>query len=137
MRLVAEQLELPAEELEVRLYKLLVYENGGFFLPHRDSEKLDRMLASMIVVLPNRFEGGSRVISFVRESPDAFSLDECQVPRLKSLIPWSRTQFGLVHSQMVSCLAAACQKLESETALQPAPPANWGRPADVPCRCQY
>src|SRR5260370_24245169 len=33
MRPVAEQLGLPAEQLEARLYKLLVYEKGGFFLP--------------------------------------------------------------------------------------------------------
>ena len=62
MRPVAEQLGLPAEQLEARLYKLLVYERGGFFLPHRDSEKHDRMVASMIVVLPNRFEGGTLVV---------------------------------------------------------------------------
>jgi len=48
-RPVAEQLGLPAEQLEARLYKLLVYEKGGFFLPHRDSEKHDRMVASLIV----------------------------------------------------------------------------------------
>ena len=38
MRPVADQLGLPAERLEPRLYKLLVHEKGGFFLPHRDSE---------------------------------------------------------------------------------------------------
>ncbi len=43
MRPVAELLGLPAEQLEAGLYKLLVYEKGGFFLPHRDSEKHDRM----------------------------------------------------------------------------------------------
>src|SRR5260370_10937031 len=62
MRRVGEQLGLPAEQLEARLYKLLVYEKGGFFLPHRDSEKYDRMVASMIVVLPNPFEGGTLVV---------------------------------------------------------------------------
>ena len=62
MRQVAEQLGLPAEQLEARLYKLLVYEKDGFFLPHRDSEKHDRMVASMIVVLPNPFEGGRLVV---------------------------------------------------------------------------
>src|SRR5947207_5644922 len=60
--LVAEQLGLPTEQLEARLYKLLVYEKGGFFLRHRDSEKHDRMVASMVVVLPNRFEGGALVV---------------------------------------------------------------------------
>lgn len=39
-----------------------MYQNGGFFLPHRDSEKHDRMVATMIVVLPNRFEGGTLVV---------------------------------------------------------------------------
>ncbi len=57
-RSVAEQLGLPADELDARIYKLLVYEKGGFFLAHRDSEKHDRMVASLIVVLPNPFEGG-------------------------------------------------------------------------------
>jgi hypothetical protein len=61
-RSVAQQLGLPAEQLEARLYKLLVYERGGFFVPHRDSEKHDRMVASLIVVLPNPFEGGSLII---------------------------------------------------------------------------
>jgi hypothetical protein len=59
---VAAQLGLPAEQLEAQLYKLLVYEKGGFFLPHRDSEKHDRMVASLIVVLPNRFEGGELLV---------------------------------------------------------------------------
>ena len=39
-----------------------MYEKGGFFLPHRDSEKHDRMVASLIVVLPNPFEGGRLVV---------------------------------------------------------------------------
>ncbi len=41
-RVAGGQLGLPAEQVEARLYKLLVYEKGGFFLPHRDSEKHDR-----------------------------------------------------------------------------------------------
>ena len=58
----AERLGLPADRLEAKLYKLLVYEKGGFFLPHRDSEKQNRMLASLIVALPNPFEGGSLIV---------------------------------------------------------------------------
>jgi hypothetical protein len=61
-RLAAEQLDLPAEEVEAKLYKLLVYEKGGFFLPHRDSEKHDGMVASMIVALPTRFSGGTLIV---------------------------------------------------------------------------
>ncbi len=59
---IAEQLGLPADHLEARLYKLLVYEKGGFFLPHRDSEKHDRMVASLIVVLPYPFDGGALTV---------------------------------------------------------------------------
>ncbi|MFO0799650.1 MAG: 2OG-Fe(II) oxygenase [Gemmataceae bacterium] len=61
-RAAAQALGLPADRLEARLYKLLVYERGGFFLPHRDSEKHDRMVASLIAVLPNPFEGGALVV---------------------------------------------------------------------------
>jgi hypothetical protein len=49
-------------KVAVRPYKLLVYEKGGFFLPHRDSEKQDGMVASLIVVLANPFEGGALVV---------------------------------------------------------------------------
>jgi len=55
---VAEKLGLPAGRLEARLYKLLLYKSGGFFLPHRDSEKADGMVASLVVVLPGEFGGG-------------------------------------------------------------------------------
>lgn len=58
----AGQLGLPADRIEVRLYKLLVYEKGGLFLPHRDSEKHDGMVASLIVVLATPFEGGALVV---------------------------------------------------------------------------
>ena len=55
---VAGQLGLPADRLEPQLYKLLLYGRDGFFLPHRDSEKSDRMVASLIVALPSQFSGG-------------------------------------------------------------------------------
>src|SRR5436309_9041582 len=42
-RTVADSLGLSADRLEARLYKLLVYEKGGFLLPQRDSEKRGRM----------------------------------------------------------------------------------------------
>jgi hypothetical protein len=55
---IAKSLGLPSHRLEARLYKLLLYGKGGFFLPHRDSEKSDRMVASLIVALPTPFSGG-------------------------------------------------------------------------------
>ena len=44
------------------LYKLLVYERGGHFAPHVDSEKVDGMFATLVVVLPSRHEGGRLVV---------------------------------------------------------------------------
>jgi hypothetical protein len=79
----------------------------------------------------------SRVIHFVQQFPDEFSLDDCQVPSLKSLIPWSRQQFGSVPPPLATWLASVRQRLESATAKKPAPPTDWARPADMACNCQY
>ncbi|MEZ6090926.1 MAG: 2OG-Fe(II) oxygenase [Pirellulaceae bacterium] len=60
---VAEQLQLDVQRLRVDLYKLLIYTKGGFFLPHRDSEKRPGMVATMIVVLPSSFGGGELCVN--------------------------------------------------------------------------
>jgi predicted 2-oxoglutarate/Fe(II)-dependent dioxygenase YbiX len=44
------------------LYKLLVYDEGGFFASHRDSEKMAGMFATLIIVLPAIYTGGELVI---------------------------------------------------------------------------
>ena len=44
------------------LYKLLVYDTGGFFLAHRDTEKADGMFGTLVVVLPSAHRGGELVI---------------------------------------------------------------------------
>jgi hypothetical protein len=44
------------------LYKLLVYETGGLFRPHRDSEKADGMFGTLVVVLPSAHGGGELII---------------------------------------------------------------------------
>jgi hypothetical protein len=36
------------------LYKLLVYDRGGFFLPHRDAEKADGMLGTLVLTSRQR-----------------------------------------------------------------------------------
>jgi len=43
------------------LYKLLVYEAGSFFAPHRDTEKTPGMFATLVVCLPSRHEGGTLI----------------------------------------------------------------------------
>ena len=52
----------PGGRLDAWLYKLLVYEPGGFFLPHRDTEKTDGMIATLSVSLPVAGVGGELVV---------------------------------------------------------------------------
>lgn len=49
-------------EVRADLYKLLLYEVGSFFVEHRDSEKVDGMFATLVVVLPSLYEGGELVV---------------------------------------------------------------------------
>jgi hypothetical protein len=41
------------------LYKLLVYDRGGFFLAHRDTEKTDGMFGTLVLTLPSMYRGGA------------------------------------------------------------------------------
>ena len=59
---VKQRLGLEECKLSVHLYKLLLYEKGSFFLPHRDGERLDAMVATLIVALPSAHEGGELVV---------------------------------------------------------------------------
>src|SRR6185312_6037724 len=59
---VQTELGLEKQKLESHLHDLLVYQPGSFFLPHRDGEKLDRMVATLVVVLPSNYEGGELVV---------------------------------------------------------------------------
>jgi 2OG-Fe(II) oxygenase superfamily len=48
--------------VSAELYKLLVYDTGGFFLAHRDTEKTGGMFGTLVVVLPTAHHGGELVI---------------------------------------------------------------------------
>ena len=60
---VRHDLGLDSQKLDAHLYKLLLYEKGSFFLPHRDGEKLDRMVATLVIGLPAEHTGGTLVVS--------------------------------------------------------------------------
>ncbi len=51
-----------AGAIEAQLYKLLVYDTGSFFVPHRDTEKAPGMFATLVVVLPCDYSGGELII---------------------------------------------------------------------------
>ena len=50
------------DSVTAALYKLLVYETGGFFAPHRDTEKADGMVATLVISLPVSATGGELII---------------------------------------------------------------------------
>ena len=58
----AKGLGCPPGRVEAHLYKLLVYEPGGFFAPHRDTEKADRMVATLSISLPTSGAGGALAV---------------------------------------------------------------------------
>ena len=84
-----------------------------------------------------RDEDLSRVIHFVQGSPDEFSLDDCQVPCLKSLIPWSRKQFGSVHpaTGVLAGLRPATARIGHRQATGAA--GRLGSPSGRGLPCQY
>lgn len=56
-----------AEQVDAELYKLLIYEKGSFFAPHRDTEKILGMFATLVVGLPSRHEGGKLIVTHDRQ----------------------------------------------------------------------
>jgi predicted 2-oxoglutarate/Fe(II)-dependent dioxygenase YbiX len=51
-----------AEPIVAELYKLLIYDQGSFFVSHRDTEKAAGMFATLVVVLPSTATGGELVV---------------------------------------------------------------------------
>jgi hypothetical protein len=48
--------------ISAELYKLLIYDQGGFFRAHRDTEKAEGMFGTMVLVLPSPHAGGDLLI---------------------------------------------------------------------------
>jgi predicted 2-oxoglutarate/Fe(II)-dependent dioxygenase YbiX len=57
-----------------QLYKLLVYDEGDFFVGHRDTEKAPGMFATLVIALPSTSAGGELV---VRHGERAVTLNLC------------------------------------------------------------
>jgi hypothetical protein len=58
----AEGLGLNSSQVTFKLYKLLMYEEGGHFDPHQDTEKVQGMFATLIVQFPSDFAGGDVIV---------------------------------------------------------------------------
>ncbi|MGH8021796.1 MAG: 2OG-Fe(II) oxygenase, partial [Opitutaceae bacterium] len=59
---VAADLGCDAGKVRTELYKLLIYDEGGFFAAHRDTEKAAGMFGTLVVSLPSSHEGGDLII---------------------------------------------------------------------------
>jgi len=59
---VAEGLGLRPKEVSADFYKLLVYDEGGFFQAHRDTEKAGGMFGTLVVAMPSAHEGGELLV---------------------------------------------------------------------------
>lgn len=64
--------------IQAELYKLLVYDPGGFFLVHRDSEKAPGMFGTLLLQLPSPHVGGElRIRHGSRETRIDLSATDC------------------------------------------------------------
>jgi hypothetical protein len=45
------------DDVTAKLYKLLLYEEGAFFLPHQDGEQADEMFGTFMICLPSKHTG--------------------------------------------------------------------------------
>jgi hypothetical protein len=54
--------------VHAELYKGLLYDEGSFFIEHRDTEKSPGMFATLVIVLPSRFRGGELVVKHKEQS---------------------------------------------------------------------
>ncbi|MCA8962585.1 MAG: 2OG-Fe(II) oxygenase, partial [Planctomycetes bacterium] len=59
---VAVGLGCPDVEVSAELYKMLLYDEGSFFVSHRDTEKSEGMFATLVVTLPSEHVGGTLVV---------------------------------------------------------------------------
>jgi hypothetical protein len=51
-----------SDPVEAEFYKLLIYDEGSFFVSHRDTEKTPGMFATLVVVLPSACTGGDLIV---------------------------------------------------------------------------
>jgi hypothetical protein len=57
------ELNIPkGSSLEPHLHNMVIYGPGQFFAAHQDSEKMPGMVATLVVLLPSNFRGGSLVV---------------------------------------------------------------------------
>jgi 2OG-Fe(II) oxygenase superfamily len=64
--------------IHATLYKLLLYETGGHFTPHQDTEKEAGMFGTLVIQLPSRFMGGELSVWHNGETKKFDLADQCE-----------------------------------------------------------
>lgn len=64
---VKDDLGISRNKVRAELHKLLLYEEGGHFARHKDTEKGKDMFGSLIIYLPSKYTGGELVVDFEQE----------------------------------------------------------------------
>jgi len=80
---VKKKLGIEKKSICASLYKLLIYKEGDFFLPHKDSEKEKGMFGTLLIGLPAKHTGGEFIIRFKeQEESILFSdkIDQYEMP---------------------------------------------------------
>ena len=54
-------------DVSASLQKLVLYDAGGFFVPHRDTERDPSMWGTLVIVLPSVYRGGEMVVRHAGE----------------------------------------------------------------------
>ncbi len=80
-------------KVSANLYKLLIYEKGDFFLPHKDSEKEPGMFGTLIIGLPSHHEGGELLVQFDGKT----HMINFSVPAMKYQLPYVAFYADCVH----------------------------------------
>ena len=68
LRAVAREMGLRDAKLKLKSLKLLVYKRGGHFSAHCDTEKTSGMVASLVLVLPGEYTGGTLIVEHAGET---------------------------------------------------------------------
>jgi hypothetical protein len=64
LKKVKKELGISQQPVTASLYKLLLYEKGGFFKTHKDSEKAPGMFGTLVIGLPAAHTGGKLAVRF-------------------------------------------------------------------------
>lgn len=78
LKKVKKGLGIEKQPVTASLYKLLLYEKGGFFRMHKDSEKEPGMFGTLVIGLPSRHTGGELRVCFEGRE-EAFSFAEAAI----------------------------------------------------------